>query len=78
MRFFFDDDISNVNISTNKLNITPKIVNEIVLYSYEGIYIIKDNKLFILEVEDGFIENMNIHNNDFIIDNIVTEDRSNR
>tara|TARA_Y100000590_G_C14942959_1_gene721997 strand:+ start:9 stop:419 length:411 start_codon:yes stop_codon:yes gene_type:complete len=69
MRFFFDDDISNVNISTNKLNITPKIVNEIVLYSYEGIYIIKDNKLFILEVEDGFIENMNIHNNDFIIDN---------
>ena len=67
MRFFFDGDIPN--ISTNKLNISPKIVNEIVLYSYEGIYIIKDNKLYTLEVEDGLIENMTIHNTDLIIDN---------
>lgn len=69
MRFFFDDDISNVNISTNKLNISPKIINEIVMYSYEGIYIIKDNKLYTLEVADGLIENMTIHNTDLIIDN---------
>lgn len=67
MRFFFDGDIPN--ISTNKLNIVPKIVNEIVLYSYEGIYIIKENKLYTLEVEDGLIENMTIYNNDLIIDN---------
>jgi hypothetical protein len=67
MRFFFDDDIPN--ISTNKLNIVPKIVNEIVLYSYEGIYIIKENKLYTLEVEDGLIENIIIHNTDLIIDN---------
>ena len=67
MRFFFDGDIPN--ISTNKLNISPKIVNELVLYSYEGIYIIKDNKLYTLEVEDGLIENMIFHNTDLIIDN---------
>lgn len=67
MRFFFDGDIPN--ISTNKLNIVPKIVNEIVLYSYEGIYIIKENKLYTLEVEDGLIENIIIHNTDLIIDN---------
>jgi len=70
MRFFFDGDIPNIpNISTNKLNISPKIVNELVLYSYEGIYIIKDNKLYTLEVEDGLIENMIFHNTDLIIDN---------
>jgi hypothetical protein len=69
MRFFFDGDIPNLNILNNKLNISPKIVNEIVLYSYEGIYIIKENKLYTLEVEDGLIENITIHNNDFIIDN---------
>ena len=67
MRFYFDGDIPN--ISSNKLNIVPIIVNEIVLYSYEGIYIIKNNKLYTLEVKDGLIENMTIHNNDFKIDN---------
>ena len=64
MRVFLKTDIQDLNVST--LNKT--IVNEQYLYTNEGIYKIKDNKIFNLVIKDNPIEEYTHDNINMVID----------